>query len=411
MKLPFIIIAIYGFSFNILGQDKIGNFVANGSFEEVIQNTMPPVVKTWKAIDSFSFFGKLFTKNLPPFNVPLNSYSYQWPKHGNNYFGSTLLYIDGSNKIRGYPNARLKSNLVTGTSYCVKLYLNLTTNSTHGINSFGIYFADSSLDTISNCIIPLSYLTPQIVNPTGNFLTDTLNWTAINGTFVATGEEKYILFGNFKPDSLTDTILINPNFLPAIGVDFFYDAISCIKIDLSAYAGPDKSITPGDSVYIGRESDFAIDSGCVWFKLPNVTTAIDTTSGIWVKPTSTSTYVVKQVLECSPEKWDTVVVYMDLVGMNKLKMISEELKIYPIPANNELKLSIANSELLKEFCSLSIYNNLGLLIREEEVIPKAIGIENGLLKISTNDLSSGVYFLELKNKSNEIVNKKFLVDH
>src|SRR5690606_22419827 len=139
-------------------------------------------------------------------------------------------------------------------------------------------------------------------------ITDTLNWVAITGTFVANGTEKYLLLGNFLSDDDTDTLMINPTNLPTIATEAGIDDVSCIPLDLEAYAGRDTTILYGDSVYIGREPDFATDPYCVWYKLPDTANAIDTTSGLWVKPSVTTTYVVKQELECSSLKWDTVVV-------------------------------------------------------------------------------------------------------
>jgi hypothetical protein len=402
MRTKFFIIILLIYSLLLKGQ--IGNYVSNGSFEQVVLGSNPKVTKSWGAIDSSSFFGTLLTRFLPPFNVPLNAFAYQWPKHGNNYFGSSLFYINGSNIIRGYPKNRLKGKLNTGTRYCVKFYCNVTNNSTHGIDAVGVYFGDSFIDTISYCTVPLNFLNPQVHNPDNNIITDTLNWVAVTGTFVASGYEKYMVIGNFKSNSATDTVLINSTYLPQIFTDILFDAISCIEINLPAYAGPDKSIIPGDSVYIGRESDFAIDPGCIWYQLPNTTTAIDTISGMWVKPSITTTYVVKQTLECSPEKWDTVVIYINQVGLEKFKILNEELNLFPIPAKDELKLSIQNTELIKDFHLIFIVNNLGLIIREEE-----LKFENGYSKIRTEDLPNGVYTLQLKSNSNEKVSKRFVI--
>jgi hypothetical protein len=96
---------------------------------------------------------------------------------------------------------------------------------------------------------------------------------------------------------------------------------------------------------------------------------------------------------------------MNLVGLEKLKSLTEELKIFPIPAKDELKLNIQNLELIKEFHFLSIYNNLGLLIRQDEEMK----FENGSFKINTIDLPSGVYSLKLKNSSNETLSRQFII--
>ena len=317
---------------------------------------------------------------------------------------SSLLAIMGSASVRGYPRNELKQNLISGKVYCVKLYYSITNQSTHGINSFGIYFGGTNLDTIKICDKAITYLTPQIQNPPTNFLTDTLNWVAFTGTFTADGTEKYMVLGNFKSDNATDTVLINPTNLPTIANEILYDDVSCIEVNLPAYAGPDKSITPGDSIYIGRENDFAVDKGCIWYKLPNMTTPIDTISGLWVKPTVTTTYVVRQELDCSSTKWDTVVVHMNLVGLEKQKFLTEELKIYPIPAQDFLELKISNIELFKEFNSITISNNLGQVISEEE-----IDFNEKTVKINTVSLQSGIYFITIRNTTHQALTKKLVI--
>jgi hypothetical protein len=385
-------------------QSQIANYVSNGGFEKVIFGSNPNTAVDWHSIDGLSAYGVLLSANIPPYNVPLSSYTYQWPRNGFNFLATTPYCVTCTYNVRGYPCNKLKSKLENGKTYCFSMFVNLTNKSYYSISSLGAYFSDSSIDTIKYCTIPLTYLTPQIQNQIGNHLSDTLNWVPITGTFVANGTEEYLIVGNFNNDANSDTLFVNPYTFPQRGAAYSFDDISCIEVNLPAYAGPDKSILLGDSVYIGRESDFVIDPGCIWYKLPNITTAIDTSSGIWVKPTVTTTYVVKQVLDCSPEKWDTVVVFMDLVGIEKHKLLSEELKLFPIPAKDEIQLSIFNAKLLKDFHLLSTYNNLGLLIREEE-----IRIENNSIKIKTDNLPSGVYSLQLKSSSNEIVTKRFVI--
>lgn len=408
MRRTFIIIF---FLLHITLYSQISNFINNGSFEEKYDCNTPyssNKAKYWSNIgdDSTKAAGELlsFCSGL----VPKSDVGYQMPKDDSSYVRIGFLCTQPCNILysRSYLKNRLKQNLGLGKTYCVKMYIVRQEKCPYAVSNFGFYFGNEITDTIKLANAPITYLNPQVKNPSSNIISDTLNWTPITGTFVADGTEKYMIIGNFDSNAATTYSLVDTTFGNGVWAEYFIDAISCIEVNLPAYAGPDKSITPGDSVYIGRESDFAIDPGCIWYKLPNKTTAIDTTSGIWVKPTSTSTYVVKQVLECSPEKWDTVVVFMDLVGLDKLKIISEELKVFPVPANNEVQLNIQNVELIKEFHRLTIYNSLGIVIREEE-----IRFENGVLKINTSNLPSGVYFLELKNNSNEIVNKKFLVDH
>jgi hypothetical protein len=121
--------------------------------------------------------------------------------------------------------------------------------------------------------------------------------------------------------------------------------------------------------------------------------ALDTISGMWVKPATTTTYAVRQELECSAEKWDTVVVHVNLTKLDELKMLEARIRVFPVPAADYLEVTILNDmlkagETIKE---LRIVNNLGQLIREEEVV-----FTNNIASVNTSDFPEGVYTLELK---------------
>ena len=385
---------------------QIANYVQNGSFEKIEPY---PACKPigWK--DADLQYDIVVVSNPCIGNTPyLGFLTYQWPRTGN-----TLVFYDFYCPTCMYPYQRtcikneLKASLVKDQIYCVKFYVCIGNNSTHGIDAFEAYFGDNTLDTIKYGHIPLSYITPQVRNPKGNIITDTLNWTLVTGTFVAQGTEKYMVIGNFETDANTDTVLWNPTISPNIVCEASLDDVSCIPVNLPAYAGPDKRCIVGDSVYLGRESDFAIDPYCQWYQLPNTTNTIAVNSGIWVKPTNTSTYVVRQELECGNVFWDTVVVYRDEVGLNELKIKNEELKISPSPATNEIMLSLAHSRLSAYFERIEILNTQGLVLKE-------ILISNSepSLEISVADLESGVYLLRLMDGEKErVVVKKVTVQH
>lgn len=340
------------------------------------------------------------------FNAPNTGIGFQYPKSGQT-FARTTPYCTNPCTLyasRGYPKNRMKANLEANKTYCVKMYVCRQNDCPYAVSDFGFYFGDNSTDTIKYCNGPITYLTPQVSNPVSNIITDTLNWVAISGTFVATGNEKYLVLGNFNNNAATTSSLVDNSWGTGVWAEYFVDDISCIEVNLPAYAGADKSVIPGDSVYIGRELDFAVDSGCTWFKLPNTTTSIKKASGLWVKPTSTSTYVVKQMLECSSEKWDTVVVYMNPLGIVSSSEVENDLKLFPNPATDFLELSMSDIKIARDFNLLEIYNNLGILIEKKEIY---FEIKN--IKINIDNFPNGVYFLRLKSLNNETVTKRIML--
>jgi hypothetical protein len=274
---------------------QIINYINNGSFEDVLTNTNTPTsysAKYWGGIDSSKYYGVILSQVTVPVKVPLYGTNYQWPQHGFNFLGTTF-FSDKQNNNRGYPRNRLKQTLQPGKEYCFSMYVNLANNSVHAIDAIGVYFGNSSIDTISQCNKPITYLTPQVQNPINNIIADTLNWILIQGQFTANGTEKYALIGNFRTNTNTSTIIANSTYSPAVFADYLIDYVSLIELDLPAFAGHDTVVFAGDSVFLGREPDVGIDEACTWFKLPG-TTPIDTIAGFWIKPNETSTYVVRQ---------------------------------------------------------------------------------------------------------------------
>jgi hypothetical protein len=398
----------FGLSFFLVRGQQIGNYVSNGSFETLnFPYANYKGATYWESLDTNGFGYHIFTTS-PSFSIMMAPYcpsGFQYPLTGSNLLLTTF-YCDTQTcgyDARGYPRNRLKQPLKANQTYCVKFHVVVVNNSTYGIDAIGAYFGDSTLDTVKYCSIPLTYLSPQIENPTGNIITDTLNWIAVTGTFVASGTEKYMVIGNFKSFDNTNATMINPSQLPDVWTDLYVDDVSCVELNLPAYAGPDVSIDLGDSVFIGREPDWAIDSGCIWYKIPNMTTSLDTVSGFWVKPTSTSTYVVRQQLDCSAVKWDTVLVSIkiDDTALNGLSRLSDNIRLAPNPTNGHLRISFIGSTLA-EISSFFITNNLGQVVRHEGLDYNGISAD-----IDTSDLEPGLYQIHFRT-SLQTVSKKFV---
>ncbi len=396
-----------------IGQTQPINYISNGGFEEVITSTSTPLfyhARFWGSVDTLKIYGEPQSAVTAPIKVPKNggnNYTYQWPRSGNNDLGSTLFCPTCPAIKRSYPRNRLHKTLKPNTIYCFSMYINLANNSSYGIDAIGAYFGDSSLDTITKCTIPLTYITPQIQNPVNNIITDTLNWVLIQGQFTANGTEKYALIGDFKSDASTNKVLASSIYSPSIFSDYIIDDVSLIELNLPAYAGRDTVIFAGDSVFLGREPDVGINDDCIWYKLPG-TIPIDTVAGFWVKPTQDCSYIVRQEI-CGLVKWDTVKIYMDAVGIKLQDLARSDLRIYPLPAMDYFELKFdpfggSAEKISAGLKKLFIFNSLGELIREEET-----NFKNGSVKVNTSDLESGAYLIRISNQDNESVSKKLLI--
>ena len=158
--------------------------------------------------------------------VPQNGGGYQYARTGIAYvglatFGSTLFPSHAN--IREYVGGLLSDTLKQGHEYCVSFYVSVAERLKYVTDGIGLYLSvDSAVDyTITT---NLSFV-PQISNPSGNIIYDTLNWVQISGTYIATGGEKYLTIGNFKDDANT---MIDSTSATSLNAYLFIDDVSVI---------------------------------------------------------------------------------------------------------------------------------------------------------------------------------------
>lgn len=300
--------------------------------------------------------------------------------------------------FREYMKNRLISNLNPGTVYCAKMYVNLVNTCQYGIDAIQMYFGDSSIDTIQACGGTLSYLIPQVSNPTSNVIGDTLNWIEVSGTFTATGNEKYLVIGCFKPDAVVTKTVANSSWPMWAGYNV--DDVSVIDFNLPSYAGPDKNINLGDSTFIGRPPEIGLE--CTW---TSGSFTVGAGGGLWVKPTSPGTYsyVVTQNI-CGNIKTDTVNVNVSPSLISEHKMFSQSIGLFPQPANEIVKLTFRNYS--DETVSIEILDTNG-----KTVYSKNEYLKNNSTIIPTDNLSDGIYYLKIKNSKDQFATKKLTVTH
>jgi hypothetical protein len=380
-------------------RSQLVNYVSNPSFEALnsfSSTSKYNVVEYWQPIDTGKACDYVCSQLPGINNAPSNPYTFQYPRTGNNYILTEFI------NYRGYPRNRLKERLVINKLYCAKFHIVSTNTNPYFIDGFGMYFGNETLDTIKYCNVALTYLPPQIKNPQGNVLKDTLKWVAITGTFVADGTEKYLVLGNFLSDAATTSVMANPTNSNDIGSVYCIDDVSCIELFSSAYAGPNWIIVPGDSAYIGSPSDIGVDEACSWYQLPGMI-ALDTVGGMWVKPATTTTYVIRQELECGPVKWDTVVVHIKLDDVGEEEIYRSGLRIGPVPAGDVLTISAANNRWYDAYKEITVTNLGG-----NEVLRSELKFIEDKWDINLSGLPDGLYFLTISGKSCADITMRFV---
>ena len=325
--------------------------------------------------------------------VPSQSsfHTFQYPHSGNSYSGIQVLASNDIN-YREYIQSKLKKGLSVGHIYCIKFYISLSDQNTSYIKPFGAYLDSGEVISLNTFGLAYANSMQQLANPqTYNsvlLLNDTINWIKIEGSFTATGIETYITLGNFFPDSLSDIEFFGT---PTLWMSYYYiDDISVIDANLPANAGNDTLIYPGDSVFIGRQPEIGLDEDCIWLVsgLP-----IDTIAGMWVKPDSTTTYVLEQTI-CGNVSWDTVTV--SVYGTGIAGYFNEAaFRIYPNPATHLLQIESPVTKAI-----ISITNLLGQEVLRQEVSEKQFSMD-------VSKLGKGVYFLLMKTEKGVFV-RKFL---
>jgi len=162
-------------------------------------------------------------------SIPNNGAGFQQPKNGNGYAGLSPYQRSspsGPFNYREYIQTMLVDSLITNNIYCVSFYLNCASISSISIDKVGLYFSNFAINSSTSLSLP--YI-PQIESPPSFYLTDTLGWYKVEGTYTALGGEKYITIGNFRDEVTTDTIHTDPLF--ASSSYYYIDDVSVIKCD------------------------------------------------------------------------------------------------------------------------------------------------------------------------------------
>ncbi|MBS1645405.1 MAG: T9SS C-terminal target domain-containing protein, partial [Bacteroidetes bacterium] len=323
------------------------NYVRNPGFE--IFSMCPytadqiKLASGWSSIDSISFSPDSIGKSgcnaeychecslYGVCSVPYSSNFYQNPHSGQGFVAVGMYFVEPDliryPYYRDYIQGRLYKPLTKDKSYCVSLYANLTEGSGYAIKEISAYLDNGSIDTSVTSCLPQTRYDPQIVNR-GGIISDKVNWTKIEGSFVAKGNEQFITIGNFKDGAhTTSKQLTIDSFVIAThgqtGTYYLIDDVSVIESDLPAFAGNNRHIGLGDSTYIGRPKEVGLE--CTWAKLGS-STVIGTGGGIWVKPSTTTSYVVTQTL-CGNIMRDTVLVEVWPLGLNSVKGQTQEYSV------------------------------------------------------------------------------------
>jgi len=322
--------------------------------------------------------------------------SFQNPHSGNAYV-AIVTYGTNVQNEREYIQTTLMSSLINGSCYYVNFYINEVDCSGLACNNIGIYFSTNAVNNSGSALL-LNY-PAQIKKFNNPIIKDTLNWVLVSGIYTANGGEQYITIGNFDTDQTTDTITYNSFALNKSEPYYYIDDVSVIPVDslnMPAYAGHDTSIILGDSVFIGQE---ITNLNCNWYANGNLIAS--DISGLYVKPTESTTYIVEQNL-CGTITYDTVLIKVNHAGIVENYAMANLFRVYPNPSNG--LIYIVPQGVNCDNVQVSISNLTGKTVYNSSLTVKD-GVCNFNLKIEP-----GIYFIKITVcSSEEKIIKKLII--
>ncbi|MFC2100910.1 T9SS type A sorting domain-containing protein [Bacteroidota bacterium] len=266
------------------------------------------------------FFGTCCPWNF--LGIPFNDFGFQLPHSGVHYSGINIYVQCGwPYSIREYIQCQLFQTLDSNKFYVIKLYVSLGDTMDRASSNISIYFSDTLIHYPSSSMIKILNFTPQFQNPDSNIITDKIEWVEISGTYIATGEERFIVIGNFLDDSSSNIISVPGGYSTVCHNAYYYiDDIMIRQIDTVHYpavAGNDTLICFGDSIRLGLYdfSDYSYQwnpaAGVILSGISNDTMGIP-----WVKPTINTTYYLYQIDNYGVQSTDSITVYVDCFPAN-----------------------------------------------------------------------------------------------
>ena len=175
-----------------------------GGFDNYYYSPAPHVLDNWYGYQSPDYFNSVCTVGW--YNVPHTVFGDSYAKLNNAYVGISVFQANNL-EYKEYIYQQLQSPLLFGQTYCLSFFVSKADRKEYAIKNIGALLCNSLPAMVNNMYINAI---PQVVN-TNSFITDTTQWTQIQGCFMANGGEQYIVIGNFNSNINTDTLYTGTN--------------------------------------------------------------------------------------------------------------------------------------------------------------------------------------------------------
>ena len=167
-----------------------------------------------------------------------NPHGYQKPKDKKGYAGIVTYYENRYNTLKNYREylqGELKTPLVKGQRYKLKIHISLADKANVAIEELSLLFLEYPMQSESETYIDLVKLKKDNLNHTKitfkykPLFTNKDKWMALEKEFIAKGFENRICFGNFNPDNKTKKRHLSKPYLPLESY-YYIDDISITAI-------------------------------------------------------------------------------------------------------------------------------------------------------------------------------------
>lgn len=192
----------------------------------------------------------------PAFRPPIIGFAYQYPFHGSSLVGIIYHGTNDALHDREAIRIQLSEELKAGVCYHAEMYVNLGNNATYVCDRLGMSCTVDSFPMLLDGSIAMP--PPQVY--TDQLIADTLNWTIIEGDFMANGGEKWLTIGWFFPTNSITYNLIGDTTALGIVTSAYY-LIDAVRVypctdDEEAILLPNLISPNGD----GKNDVYIIDS-------------------------------------------------------------------------------------------------------------------------------------------------------
>ena len=142
--------------------------------------------------------------------------SYQPARTGEG-MGHLCIYTTINMAVSEYMQTELKSSLVAGTSYYIEFYVSpdldsSPQNTRDYSDAVGLGFTTSTY--YEEIPVGQAISIEPAIEHYGQLITDTVGWTRVSGCYIAKGDERIAIIGNFRNVAETNVSLENPNSWP-----------------------------------------------------------------------------------------------------------------------------------------------------------------------------------------------------